>query len=566
MQTGRREDGINQSLPTEEVHEDAANSLPSWFKILRVEYGKFFSMTLLYFSIVLAYSILRDTKDAVVIERMLPASIQYLKSFIVMGATMTFAIFFQFLLSKGITLEKIMFSLNVGFGVFFFTYATLLLPNVTYLEPYQFWINDVFADKKMFFCGLEFLKGLLLTLNFWTGTILYVSAELWGNMMTSVMFFAIANEICPLRQALRFYPFFILAANLGLMASGGIMVFNSYLLDWYPSSRMLIVGLLIVFVAGLCVSNIMIYRHLVKNIIPYPIYIVSDAAPRRSKKAKVGMIDGFKTMAATPIVFHLSMTVLAYGICTNLTESAYKSAMHISSKSTTKSTMTTVMRTQGLQQISIGAAVIAVLLSPMKMLIQKRGWLSLGLLTPICTMAGAIAFLLYVWGNVSVDLAGKAADNILIRIGKPIFTAIGWTSSTNRELWIGFFVVNLIKILKYAAFDICKEAIGVKIPKQYKARFKGVYDGIFGKLGKSLSSNMQIAMFAVLNTSDIRTASLCLALLVLLVSLAWTNSSLYLGKTYDAAVREKRDIYVSPLPAKGQGKPMEVSEREAVAV
>ncbi|EIJ88974.1 ATP:ADP antiporter, AAA family [Nematocida parisii] len=543
----------NSSLPTEEAHEEQADQCSKFFKVLKVEYPKFFTMAFLYYCIVLAYSILRDTKDAVVLDRMLPASIQYLKSFIVMGVTMGFAILFQLLLARGVTLERLMFIFNAGFGIFFFVYALVLLPSIDYIEPYKFWIHDIFADKKMFINGLEFLQGLFLTINFWTGTLIYITAELWGNVMASLMFFAVANEICPLKQALRFYPLFIIAANLGLVTSGGSMILNYYVLTAFPEYKTKIIGGFIAFVSALCAMNIFTYRHLVKNIIPYPIYIISEGAPRRSGgKEKVGILDGFKIMLKTPIVFHLSITVLGYGLCTNLTEAAFKSALRSASKSSGSDVMTSVVLVQGSQQITIGLVVIAILLSPIKSLIQRKGWLALGMITPVCTLISAMSFLLLVWANASVTVTGKEAENLLNRVSKRLFTAVGWVNNPELESRVGFYAVNAIKILKYAAFDIGKEAIGIKIPKEYKARFKGVYDGVCGKLGKSLSSNLQILMLGMLNLSDIRTAAFLLAVSVLGVSLVWNFSTLYLGRKYDESVREGRDLYIGEISSKKQ--------------
>ncbi|KAI5166133.1 ATP:ADP antiporter, AAA family [Nematocida sp. AWRm78] len=543
----------NSSLPTEEAHEEQADQCSKFFKVLKVEYPKFFTMAFLYYCIVLAYSILRDTKDAVVLDRMLPASIQYLKSFIVMGVTMGFAILFQLLLARGVTLERLMFIFNAGFGIFFFVYALILLPSIDYIEPYKFWIHDIFADKKMFINGLEFLQGLFLTINFWTGTLIYITAELWGNVMASLMFFAVANEICPLKQALRFYPLFIIAANLGLVTSGGSMILNYYVLTAFPEYKTKIIGGFIAFVSALCAMNIFTYRHLVKNIIPYPIYIISEGAPRRSgSKEKVGILDGFKIMLKTPIVFHLSITVLGYGLCTNLTEAAFKSALRSASKSSGSDVMTSVVLVQGSQQITIGLVVIAILLSPIKSLIQRKGWLALGMITPVCTLISAMSFLLLVWANASVTVTGKEAENLLNRISKRLFTAVGWVNNTELESRVGFYAVNAIKILKYAAFDIGKEAIGIKIPKEYKARFKGVYDGVCGKLGKSLSSNLQILMLGMLNLSDIRTAAFLLAVSVFGVALVWNFSTLYLGRKYDESVREGRDLYIGEISSKKQ--------------
>ncbi|KAI5173156.1 ATP:ADP antiporter, AAA family [Nematocida sp. LUAm3] len=542
MQQGLTNDYRSRSLPTEEAHEEAADRQNHFFRILRVEYAKFFTMATLYFFIVLAYSILRDTKDVIVIGRMLPASIQYLKSFVVMGATMGFVIFYQFLLAKGITLERIMFSLNIGFGIFFIIYTFILLPTTEYIEPYKYWINDIFADGKMFVNGLDSLKGLFLTVNFWTGTLLYTAAELWGNIMTSVMFFAIANEICPLRQALRFYPLFIIAANLGLITSGLTMVLTSSYLEIYPDRTTGTVMALIAVVSVICAINFSLYRHLVKNILPYPIYIIYDNNQKAGKKKeKVSMMDGFKIMFKTPIVFHLAITVLAYGISTNLTEGAYKSGLQIASAESTKTTSTTVMRTQGLLQCSIGFFVIVVLFSPIKQFIQKKGWLSLGIITPVMTLICGVSFLLYVCGVVS-SAAATPNDNVLVKFLRPFFSSISGFFTSNFEMTVGFVAVNVIKILKYAAFDVCKEAIGVKIPKQYRARFKGVYDGVFGKLGKSLSSYIQIFLAFYFNTIDIRTVAPILALTIGVVSILWIFSTLYLATKYSDAVREDRDI------------------------
>lgn len=538
----------NASLPTEEAHEEQADQCNRFFKVLKVEYPKFFSMAFLYYCIVLGYSILRDTKDAVVMDRMLPASIQFLKSIIVMAATMGFAFIFQVLLAKGVTLEKLMFAFTIGFGVFFTIYALILLPSVSYIEPYKFWIHDIFADKKMYINNLEFLQGLFLTGNFWTGTLLYISAELWGNVMTSVMFFAIANEICPLRQALRFYPLFIIAANIGLITSGCSMLLNYYLLNKFPEHKAKIVGSFITIVAGICVVNIFTYRHLVKNIIPYPIYIVSEGAHRRSKsKEKIGIIDGFKIMLKTPIVFHLSITVLAYGICTNLTEAAFKSAVMSSSKAEGSDIMTNFVLMQALQQLCIGVCVILILLSPVKSLIQKRGWSSLGMATPILALLASSVFLLLVWADSSVTVSGSDGDNLLNKFSKAMFIAFGWSPLTRYEKAVGFVCVVIIKIMKYAAFDICKEALGVKIPKKYQARFKGVYDGVCGKLGKSFSSNIQILILFILNISDIRTAAFLLFVAVIIVSSIWCGSTLYLGRKYSEAVRDDTELYIGEI-------------------
>lgn len=544
MQQELASDYRQRSLPTEEAHERKTESCSSFFRILDVEYPKFFTMATLCFLIVFAYSMLREVKDTVVIGRMLPSSIQYLKTFAVPGVMfICVGIFFQYLISKGISMKRIMFGANVGFGIFFFLFATLVIKYMAELEPYMFWIADHFSDGKMLCKGKEYLNGLLLCANFWTGSLIYVAAELWGAMMITVMFFGCANEICPLKQALRFYPLFLIGANVGLTASGFLMCYMSNYLKKNPDYVNGVCRMILLFVTGICFLNVLLYRHLMKNIVPYPLYIISDGGAARKKKVKVGMLDGVKLMASTPVVLAMSACVLGYGMVTNVVEGVYKSAMlrSIMSKGQGKEEM--VMFYESIQQMSVGVLTVFALLSPLKIFIQKRGWCSLGLISPVVMLIGSMVFFAIIWVNVSVTEI-DVKNNLTVSLGNTLFGWSGYKGSLSHELWSGLAVVVLIKVLKYAAFDITKEAIGVKIPKEHRARFKGVYDGLCGKFGKSIASGLQVVLLGVLNTSDVRIAVLSLATFVACISLAWFYSALYLGKQYDLAVKEDRDLLV----------------------
>lgn len=533
----------SRSLPTEEEHERRVEDTCSpFFRVLGTEYPRFFRLAFLSFSIAFTYSSLRDGKDAIVMFRMLPASIPFLKSFVVTFFTILFGVFFQFLMSKGVPMRKIMLYANGLFCVYFLLYALVISPNADLLDPYKFLVIDMFGDAKMHVVNLEFLKGLFFLYNFWTSSLFYLSAEMWGSIVLSLLFFGCVNEICPLRQALRFYPLFLISANLALALSGVLGISIGYFFKDNISQITKFYQVFFVGIALLCLANIVVYRQLMDSVVPFPIYITSENAPKKSR-AKVGMLDGIIAAFSNPAILCMSICVLSYGMVTNLTEGAYNSSIQKAASSTGKPTLTDTLLAKGTQQIIIGLCTIGFLISPLKSFIQQRGWLSLGMLSPVLSFVGSVLFFVCVWVNVQSE--SKRAS-FMIDAGKSIsrLTGLSTEARIKVEKYVGLISTSLIKILKYAAFDICKEAIGVKIPKEHRSRFKGIYDGVFGKLGKSAASLLQIILMFLFNTSDVRESVYATLTGVILVTSIWSRASLYLGREYNRAVKERRDLRV----------------------
>ncbi|KAI5190854.1 ATP:ADP antiporter, AAA family [Nematocida minor] len=536
------EDYQRKSLPTEEEHEKRANEeCSTFFRVLRVEYPKFFCLATLGFIISFIYSTLRDAKDTLIIGKMLPTSISYLKTTAVLFFTIAFGIMFQYLMSKGVKMRSIMLGAQIGFGIYFVIYSLVIFPIAETIEPYKFLVSDLFSDGKMFVRGLQFLEGMLYLVNFWTCSFFYVSAEMWGSFVLSLLFFGCVNEICLLKQALRFYPLFLICANIALMLSGLMGLTVSY---FAKSNKDIIINFyryFLLLLGFLCAVNYFVYKYLMDKVIPYPVYIATNPVSAKKTKTKVGMIAGIVAAFSNQIILALSLSVLAYGMVTNITEGAgnmtitgYAEAMNQPKESIT-------MKTKASQQVIVGLMTGIVLMSPMKSFIQRKGWLSLGLVSPVLSLIGSTIFFGCIWVNskmVSND------TSVFTTIGKSIGSTINWTLTKGKtiELVISMIVIMVIKIMKYAAFDICKEAVGVKIPKEHRSRFKGIYDGVFGKLGKSVASIMQIVLLYIFNTNDIRKSVNVTLTATFLISSVWLYATIYLGVNYNKAVREGKDL------------------------
>ncbi|OAG31373.1 ATP:ADP antiporter, AAA family [Nematocida sp. ERTm5] len=539
----KSEEYRSKSLPTEEEHEKKAiEETSSFFRVLKVEYPKFFSLGVLGFITSFIYSTLRDAKDTLIIGKMLPTSIPYLKSTAVLMSTIAFGIMFQYLMSRGIKMRSIMLGAHIGFGVYFILYSVVIFTFAEKIEPYKFLVSDLFVDSKMHSKGMQFLEGLLYLWNFWTCSLFYVSAEMWGSFVLSLLFFGCVNELCPLKQALRFYPLFLIFANVALTLSG-IMGLTVPLLNKESKENIIIFYRYFLILLGLlCGVSFYIYKNLMDNIIPYPVYIVSNP-PQPKKKTKVGMISGILAAFSNPIILALSLSVLGYGMVTNLTEGAGNMAIKDYAEYEELPKETVTMITKAIQQVVVGVLTGVVLMSPMKSFIQKKGWLSLGLVSPVLSLIGSTIFFGTIWVNSKMLATDKS---VFTRIGKTIGTILPWSMSHAKlmELIISMIVVMMIKIMKYAAFDICKEAVGVKIPKEHRSRFKGIYDGVFGKLGKSVASLTQIILLSIFNTSDIRKSVAITFTTTVGISTIWLYSTVYLGVNYSKAIASGKDLPV----------------------
>ncbi|KAI5171178.1 ATP:ADP antiporter, AAA family [Nematocida sp. LUAm3] len=528
-----------RSLSMEEDHEKKiATECSSFFRILPEEYPKFFSLAVLGFNIAFIHTALRDGKDVLIMSRMLPTSISFLKSTVVALSTIIFGFIFQWLMAKGTSMIRITTSIHLLFAIYFVVYSLFIIPLREYIEPYKWVVNDAFCDGKMYVNGLESLKGFLYIFCFWTSSFFYVVAELWSSIVLSLLHFGIINEVCPLRQALRFYSLLLVGSNCSNIIMGLIELYISSSSNGDPHYIDTFYRMLLIVLAVLCIVNLYIYRYLKKRILPYPIYIVSHNI-KKQKKTKVGVLAGIKIAFSNPIILSLSVSVLSYGIVTNLIESTTNSSI-IQSSGSTKDKGHDVMETKALQQIQIGVISLFFLFSPMMNFIQTKGWISLGILPPLFAIVGMVMFFGLIWLNTHSNSGFPKGF-----LGFFSFWNSDYSKKLIMEKYLGSIVISMMKILKYVVFDICKEAIGVKIPIEHRSRFKGVYDGVFSRFGKSISGAIQIVLLGLLNTNDIREAVFVIGTISIVMGILWIYATIYLGKKYEESVQLNIDLPVA---------------------
>lgn len=68
---------------------------------------------------------------------------------------------------------------------------------------------------------------MLMQVRNWGYTLFYCSAELWGDVVLSLLFWGLANETTSMSEAPLLYPLYGIGANIGQAVSGRLLSFFS---------------------------------------------------------------------------------------------------------------------------------------------------------------------------------------------------------------------------------------------------------------------------------------------------------------------------------------------------
>ena len=143
----------------------------------------------MFFCILFNYTILRDTKDVLVVTA--PGSGAEIIPFLKTWVNLPMAIGFMVIYSKmSNTLSKpaLFYACILPFIAFFGSFAFIMYPLQHILHPTAFAV-DLLAKL-----GPRFLGPLSILRN-WTFCLFYVMAELWGSVVVSVLFWGFANQV-----------------------------------------------------------------------------------------------------------------------------------------------------------------------------------------------------------------------------------------------------------------------------------------------------------------------------------------------------------------------------------
>ncbi len=506
------------------------------------ELKKLLPMLLLCFLILFNYTILRDTKDTLVVTSSGAEIIPFLK----VWGVLPMAVFFMLIYSKAANIlskPKLFYSTVFPFFAFFGLFALVLYPNRELLHPTEF------ADKIEAVLPAGF-HGLIAIIRNWTFSLFYIMSELWGSMALSLLFWGFANDITKVSEAKRFYNLFGLGGNFSLLVSGGVIIWCSRIRGNLPAGVdpwQQSLNYMMFFVCVSTLAVMAIYWWMNKYVLSDPrFYDPKEQSKMKKSKPKMSIKDSFMFLLRSKYIGYIAVLVLAYGVCINLIEVTWKS--QLKEAFTNPNDYSVFM---GKFSFCTGMASIFMMLFVGGNVIRKLGWTVGALITPIVVIITGTLFLSFVIfrGSLETSIAALGTSPLMLAV---IFGAVQNIAS---------------KSSKYAMFDPTKEMAYIPLDQESKVKGKAAVDVVGARLGKSGGAFIQ--QLLIIGLGSIAAMTPYVTGILFFVIAAWVMAARALGKQFNVAIAKKEaeeaaeeaapsEAVAEPVKSKAANEPLKV--------
>lgn len=521
-----------------------AASLPE-FKGLRAilwpihnfELKKFLPMGLMMIFILFNYTLLRDTKDAIIVNA--PGSGAEALAFVKLYGTTPAAVLFMLIyvkLANALSKEGLFYATLVPFLVFFGAFAFIIYPNRALLHMSEETIKTLQAAHPHF-------KWFVPVIGNWSYSLFYILSELWGSVVIALLFWQFANEITKVSEAKRFYGMFGLLGNLGLIVSGPTVYYFSKMRDKVPEGvdpwGMTLNYLMgFVMLAGLMI--VAIYYWMNRNVLTDPrFYEVGQVSGKKKDKPKLSVGESLKYIMSSPYLGLIAVLLLSYGISINVVEGVWKKTINLNFPNPNDynafmggfSTVTGIVT---LVTMIIGNNIL-----------RRFSWFTAAIITPLMILVTSLIFFgVIIYGHHYAILQ----DPSFVLLGIPmLFFAV----------LVGMTQNVLGKSTKYSLFDPTKEMSYIPLDQELKVKGKAAVDVIGGRAGKAGGAVVQTVLLITFAGQSLISLAPFLAGVVIIIVAAWIAAVTGLSKRFQALVKSRAES--SPEP-KNEPKSKDVAE------
>jgi ATP:ADP antiporter, AAA family len=432
------------------------------------ELKKLLPMFFLFFCISFNYTILRDTKDTLIVTASGSGAeaIPFLKVWGVLPMAVIFMLIYAKLSNK-LSKPALFYATITPFIVFFALFATVLYPLRDTLHPNEF-ANTLQSILP------KGLMGLIAIFRNWTYSLFYIMSELWGSVALSLLFWGFANDIMKVTEAKRFYAVLGLGANIALVVSGPAIVAVSRIRSnlpegvdpWGVSLNYL---MSMVVIAGILAIGI--YYWINKNVLTDPrFYNPSEQKKAKKQKPKMSMKESFLFLAKSKYIGCLAILVMAYGISINIIEVTWKSQLKLQYPNPNQ-----YSEFMGYFSLLTGLTTAFMMLFVGGNVVRRFGWGVTAAVTPVVLLITGTLFFSFV--IFRENLGGAIA----MLGSSPLFLAC----------IVGMIQNIMSKSSKYSLFDPTKEMAYIPLDQESKVKGKAAIDVVGARLGKSGGSLIQ---------------------------------------------------------------------------
>lgn len=497
------------------------------------ELKKLIPMVLLFFLILFNYTVLRDTKDTLIVTA--PGGgaevIPFLKFWGVLPGAIIFMLVYAKLSNK-LSKPKLFYSAVSPFLIFFFLFAFVLYPARDSLHP------NALCDtlQNVLPAGAQ---GLIAILRNWTYSLFYIMAELWGSAALSLLFWGFANDITKVSESKRFYSLFGLFANFALIISGWFIKWASSIREHLPVGSDPWQVSLNYLMGIVCLSGFVIlgtYWWINRYVLTDSRFYNQNETAKKKKKSKpkLSMKESFLYLIRSKYLGCIAILVISYGIAINVIEVTWKSQVKLQYPSPNA-----YSHFMGMFSQITGIVTIFMMLFVGGNTIRRFGWGKAAQVTPIVLLITGAAFFSFI--IFRDNLAG----------------VIAYFGTTPLMLAVIFGMAQNImsKSAKYSLFDPTKEMTYIPLDEEQKVKGKAAVDVVGARLGKSGGALMQQGLILLFGSIGAITPYVGGILLVIIV--AWMLAAKSLSKQFSALSAQKEDE--KPLEEGGENQ-VEVAE------
>lgn len=490
------------------------------------ELKKFLPLGLIMFCILFNYTLLRDTKDTLVVNAAGSSAITFLKLYCVTPCAILFVVLYA-KLTNIMKREHVFYAIVTPFLIFFGLFGFLIYPNLETLHPAQSSLESIYMNYPR-------MSGFVDIGAYWSYSLFYVLSEIWGSAMIALMFWQFANQIVRMKESKRFYGLFVVIGNVALILSGLVVTFCSdKIKGFYPGlNEQAVWGISLQWLMGsvviMGIASMALYRWMHTSVLTDPRYYDGDeVAVGKKKKAKPGLVESIKIIVKSPELGLIAMLIMAYGVTINLVEVQWKEQLKIyfagdrggyngfMGQFSTWTGVTTIVFS-----LLVGSNILRIM-----------SWFKAAIITPLCLAIGGGLFFCFILSTGDIAWLKAFVANILVSIG---------TSPVTAAAFLGAGIVILSKSVKYSLFDPTKEMAYIPLDDELKTKGKAAVDVIGGRAGKAGGAFVQNMLFLAFATKDtVAIAPIAFGVFVL-VALGWMFSVKLLSKKVTAAMERRQ--------------------------
>jgi ATP:ADP antiporter, AAA family len=476
------------------------------------ELKKFLPMGIMMMCILFNYTILRDTKDTLVVNS--PGGgaecLSFLKLYGVTPAAILFMIIFV-KLANVFSKEKLFYAILCPFLLFFAAFGFIIYPNKEVLHMSL----DQIQHYQALFPNFHWFVPVIGN---WSFSLFYILSELWGSVVLSMLFWQFANQITKIDEAKRFYGLFGMIGNLGLVISGPTIIACARFAKTLPTDVDSFGVNLKLLTAAVTVAGVIVaatYRWMNVYVLTDPKLYTPDQATKKKQKAKLSISESFSYILKNPYLGMIAILVLSYGVAINLVEGVWKGQIKIAFPN-----MNDYNMFMGKFSTWTGAVTIFLMIVGNNVL-RRLSWLKAAIITPIMVLVTSSVFFLVVWNgsksSPSAPLMGTTVVLVAVLVGQ---------------------IQNVLsKGTKYSLFDSTKQMAYIPLDAEAKVKGQAAVEVIGGRAGKSGGAAVQSTLLAIIGGS-VSLASLAYILgpLVIMICLVWIISVFGLNRRFTALV------------------------------